>query len=107
MDEGAFDRMPERVQAAAADSVKNIEGWKDALFDEQTPLSAFRALDVPVLLMVGTRSPLSSRAVARRLADGLPRVEVVELEGLGHMAPVTHPERVNPLIDRFLERVMR
>ena len=76
MDEGAFDRMPVRVQAATADAVKNIQGWKDALFGEQTPLGAFAALDVPVLLMVGTRSPLSSRAVARRLAGTLPKVEL-------------------------------
>jgi len=24
---------------------------------------------------------------------------------LGHMAPVTHPERVNPLIVQFLEKL--
>jgi len=97
--------MPERVQAATAESVKSIQGWKDALFEEPTPLSAFGALDVPVLLMVGKRSPLSSRAVAQRLARTLPKVEVVELEGLGHMGPVTHPDTVNPVISRFLDRI--
>jgi len=105
MGAGSFDRMPERVQAATADSVKNIQGWKEALFDEPTPLEAFAALDVPVLLMVGNRSPLSSRAVTRRLARVLPKVEVVELEGLGHMGPVTHPEQVNDAISRYLERI--
>jgi hypothetical protein len=29
----------------------------------------------------------------------------VELDGLGHMGPVTHPDAVNPLIGRFLERI--
>ena len=62
------------------------------------------ALDVPVLLMVGSKSPLSSRAVARRLARLLPRAERVELEGLGHMGPITHPELVNERIRAFLER---
>jgi pimeloyl-ACP methyl ester carboxylesterase len=104
MGDGSFDRMPERVQAATQESVKNIQGWKDALFDEPTPLRAFAALDVPVLLMVGEDSPLSSRAVARRLAGVLPRVQLLELAGLGHMAPVTHPEKVNPAIAEFLER---
>jgi pimeloyl-ACP methyl ester carboxylesterase len=105
MGEGSFDRMPERVQAATADSVKNIRGWKDALFGEPTPLEAFAELQMPVLLMVGKRSPLSSRAVAQRLKRVLPKVEVVEIEGLGHMGPVTHPDTVNPLICRFLERI--
>jgi len=104
MDEGAFDRMPERVQAASAESVKNIQGWKDALFDEPTPPQAFAALAVPALLIVGSKSPLSSRAVARRLARLLPRAELVELEGLGHMGPVTHPDVVNERIRGFLER---
>jgi pimeloyl-ACP methyl ester carboxylesterase len=105
MGRGSFDGMPERVQAATAESVRNIQGWKDALFGEPTPLGAFAALDFPVLLMTGTRSPLSSRAVVRRLAGVLPKAEVVELEGLGHMAPVTHPDTVNPLICRFMERI--
>jgi pimeloyl-ACP methyl ester carboxylesterase len=104
MGPGSFDRMPERVQAATADSVKDIQGWKDALFGEPTPLEAFAGLDVPVLLMVGTKSPLSSRAVVQRLARVLPQVEVLELEGLGHMGPVTHPETVNAVISSFLER---
>ena len=99
---GSFDRMPERVQAATAESVRSIQAWKDALFDEPTPLEAFAALDVPVLLMVGSKSPLSSRAVAHKLAAALPRAELTEVEGLGHMGPVTHPDAVNPLIARFL-----
>jgi pimeloyl-ACP methyl ester carboxylesterase len=104
MGAGSFDRMPERVQAATAESVRNIQGWKDALFDEPTPLQAFTALEVPVLLMVGSNSPLSSRAVAQRLARVLPRVELMELDGLGHMGPITHPAKVNELIRRFVER---
>lgn len=104
MDEGAFDRMPERVQAASAEAVRNIQGWKEALFGEPTPAEAFAALDVPVLLMVGSKSPLSSRAVARRLGRLLPRAELAELEGLGHMGPITHPDVVNQRIRAFLER---
>lgn len=104
MEPGAFDRMPERLRAATAESVANIQGWKDALFDEPTPLEAFAGLKVPVLLLVGTKSPLSSRAVAQRLKRALPDVEVVELEGLGHMGPVTHPDVVNARIAAFLDQ---
>jgi pimeloyl-ACP methyl ester carboxylesterase len=32
------------------------------------------------------------------------RAEVVEFPDLGHMAPVTHPERVNEAIRGFLDR---
>jgi pimeloyl-ACP methyl ester carboxylesterase len=100
-----WDRMPEQRKAPIAASVVDIGGWANALFREPTPLEKFAELEVPVLYMVGKGSPLSSRAVARRLIRVLQKVEVVELEGLGHMGPVTHPDCVNPLICRFLERI--
>jgi pimeloyl-ACP methyl ester carboxylesterase len=102
MEPGAFDRMPERNRDAIAAAGVDVDEWRKALFGEPTPLEAYSRLESPVLLMVGKQSPLSSRAVARVLARALPRVELVELEGCGHMAPVTHPERVNGAIARFL-----
>jgi pimeloyl-ACP methyl ester carboxylesterase len=68
-----------------------------------TPLEGLSTLDVPILLLTGSDSPASSRAVARLLMKTLPHVTEVEMEGVGHMAPVTHPERVNALIERHLE----
>ena len=47
----------------------------------------------------------SSRGVARLLAKTLPSVTTVEIDGVGHMAPVTHPDRVNTVIASYLERV--
>jgi pimeloyl-ACP methyl ester carboxylesterase len=105
MEPGAFDRMPERKREAIAAAGVDVDEWRKALFGEPTPRSAFARLDVPVLLLVGKRSPLSSRSVAQLLARTLPRVEVVELDDCGHMAPVTHPERVNGAIARFLEAI--
>lgn len=105
MGEGAFDQMPERNKAPIIAAVADVQAWKDALSGEPTPREAFARLDIPVLYLVGKRSPLSSRSVARVLAQTLPRVEVMELEGLGHMAPVTHPDRVNGLIAQFLDKL--
>lgn len=100
----SFDRMPERNREAITASIVSIEAWKEALFGEPTPLAAFSELRAPVLLLTGTRSPLSSRAVTQRLRRVLPRVEVTELDGLGHMGPVTHPQPVNDAMRRFLEK---
>jgi pimeloyl-ACP methyl ester carboxylesterase len=74
------------------------------LFTEPTPLDAFRSLDIPVLFVVGKRSPASARGVARLLTAVLPRVEMLELEDLGHMGPMTHPDLVNDAIAQFLEQ---
>jgi pimeloyl-ACP methyl ester carboxylesterase len=104
MGAGAWDHMPEPRKGPIATSVANVRGWAHALFGEPTPPRAFAELNVPVLYMIGKNSPASSRGVARVLTRALPRVEVVEFEGLGHMGPVTHPEVVNEAISHFLER---
>lgn len=99
---GTWDAMPPDRQAAIGPSVANVRRWAHALMEEPEPASAFRTLDVPVLLMRGTRTTASARAVSRILEQVLPAVRVVEFEGLGHMGPVTHPAPVNEAIRRFL-----
>jgi pimeloyl-ACP methyl ester carboxylesterase len=96
--------MPEPRKGPITACIANIRGWANALMREPTPLQAFTGLDIPVLYMIGKNSPASSRGVARLLTGALPRAEVVEFEGLGHMGPVTHPEVVNEAIASFLER---
>jgi pimeloyl-ACP methyl ester carboxylesterase len=104
MGTGAWAQTPEHRRGAIAASIANVGGWADALFNEPVPLEAFATLDVPVLYMIGGRSPPSSRSVARLLTQVLPRVEVMEFEALGHMGPVTHPQVVNAAIYQFLSR---
>jgi pimeloyl-ACP methyl ester carboxylesterase len=104
MGAGAWQQMPESRRAPILTSIANIRGWANALFGEPTSLHAFAGLDVPVLYMIGKNSPASSRSVARLLIQALPRVEVMEFEGVGHMGPVTHAEVVNAAIATFLER---
>ena len=36
------------------------------------------------------------------MAGVLPNLKLIELEGLGHMGPITHPEAVNTAIEAFL-----
>jgi pimeloyl-ACP methyl ester carboxylesterase len=101
---GAWDSTPAERQVPIIASIVNIRGWANALFSEPTPLRGFSWLGVPVLYMVGKQSPACARGVARVLTAALPRVHVVEFEEMGHMGPVTHPEAVNNVISRFLDR---
>jgi pimeloyl-ACP methyl ester carboxylesterase len=104
MGRGAWARMPDSRKSPIAASIGNLGEWAWALMNEPTPLSAFSNLRVPVLLITGAESPPSSRGVARLLASALPQIEVVELKGVGHMGPITHPEIVNDTIAHYLER---
>jgi pimeloyl-ACP methyl ester carboxylesterase len=105
MGPGSFTRMPEARKPPVVESVRNIAGWANALHRDATRLADLAGLDIPVLYLTGTASPASSRGVGRLLARALPQVTVVEFPGLGHMAPVTHPEQVNQAIERFLSRL--
>lgn len=105
MGDGAWAQTPEARRGAIVDAVANVRGWADALVHEPTPLAAFAALDVPVLLMTGSASPASGQGPARLLAQALRRVEHVVFDGLGHMGPLTHPQRVDAVIEDFLARL--
>lgn len=105
MGEGSWEQTPESRKPPIAASVTNVRRWAHALLREPTPLKAFCSLDIPVLYMTGKRSTRSAYGVARLLTRVLPKVEVVEFGDLGHMGPITHPERVNEAVAGFLERV--
>ena len=103
MGAGSWKQMPEQRKLPIAASIVNVRRWAHALFTEPTPLAAFASLDIPVLYMLGNRSTASAHGVARLLTHSLPQVRVETIDGAGHMAPLTHPDKVNPLIARFLE----
>jgi len=104
MGTGGWKQTPEQRRPQIIAAVMNVRRWAHALFTEPTPLEAFRSLEVPVLYMVGKRSTSSAHGVARLLTSVLPRVEIVEFESFGHMGPITHPDPVNEVIKKFLER---
>jgi pimeloyl-ACP methyl ester carboxylesterase len=101
--DGAWTRTPESRRPALAAAMRSVKSQWHAVFHEPASLSAFAEVNVPTLLLTGTKSKAPALAVARMVTAVLPRVRTEELEGLGHMAPVTHPDTVNPIIERFLE----
>jgi pimeloyl-ACP methyl ester carboxylesterase len=68
------------------------------LAEDRTPAPAYEVIRAPTLLLTGQRSPIAVRRVVARLAERLPRARVVEIEGAGHMGPLTHADQVNALI---------
>jgi len=55
----------------------------------------------------GSGSRFPTRAVAGLLTDVLPRTRAEEIESVGHMAPITRPDRANPVIEGFLQETAR
>jgi pimeloyl-ACP methyl ester carboxylesterase len=101
--DGTWAAIPELKRQAIAQAVRAAKPEWHALFHDSTPLGAFAEIRVPTLFLTGTSSKASALAVARLLTQVLPQVRVQAIDDVGHMAPVTHPERINPIIERFLE----
>ena len=100
---GTWDAIPEQRKADyAAYSPKVVLDFT-ALFAASDPLSAYGDLEMPMRVTSGNTGPLPARRVAELLGrakgDGVLRV----IDGVGHMAPVTDPDRVNPEIIAHLE----
>ena len=102
MGPGSWSATSEERKAPIAESVRCIQHWAHALFEETTPPAAFSAIRAPVLLMSGARSTVSALAVIRRLALLLPQARQYRFSDLGHMGPVTHADKVNAVIAKFL-----
>jgi pimeloyl-ACP methyl ester carboxylesterase len=100
--DGAWAATPEARRPALAASMRTVQSEWHAAFNEPTPLHAFTAIDIPTLFLTGGDTTAAARAVARLITAVLRRAHVAEIAGVGHMAPVTHPDQVNPIIERFL-----
>ena len=105
MGPGTWAGMSPPRQAAVARAMPGVRSQWSAIFAETTPLAAYSSLDLPTLYLVGSQSPASARSVARLLAQVLPDVTTAELEGAGHMAPVTHPDTVNAAIEAHIAQI--
>ena len=68
MGAGAWAAMPASRRDGLARAMGAVKAEWEAAFGNPTPLSAFAALDVPVLCLTGSESPASSRTVTRLLA---------------------------------------
>ena len=103
-----FTRFPEEW----LDDLLETPPWQERLSYAHTIPRELRAYDehdfgdfsgfhVPTLLLVGSRSPVAEHVHARALADRLPVARVSVIEGEGHVAPVTAPQRVAREISSF------
>lgn len=100
---GSWDSMPADRRDAFAQALKpNYFEW-DAVMDETTPLEQWARLAPRATLFVsdpGTVAPI--REIAALLRGACPTWRFEEIAGGGHMAPLTRPEIVNPLVRAFL-----
>ena len=72
--------------------------------EESLPFEQYQT-EVPLTLIQGEHTTLPAKAMVRRLAEQNPHAEVHTLDGQGHMALVTAPQVVRPLLAKHWARV--
>ena len=98
---GAFARLPEDVKSDFIDRIPKVPLDFQALFGDRLRLADLAALDFPVCLVGGLRSPASTIRITEALALALPNADCHFIDA-GHMAPITHADQVNPILTAFL-----
>lgn len=101
---GAFARLPLPLQQALAARMPKVELDLAAVAREALRADDHRRITAPTCLLAGRDGPQATRAVLDVLAQVLPQAQRRRVIG-GHMAPVTHPDLVNPVIDGFIRGV--
>jgi pimeloyl-ACP methyl ester carboxylesterase len=100
---GAWSRIGDMTRARLCRHLPKIATDFSSTINEETPLEAYRRIDVPTLILCGLEGPLVTYPIAETLAQTLPRGRLAIIGGAGHMLPVTHPEVVNAAIVRHLK----
>lgn len=100
----AWDAMPAQKRDSVIAAMPKVAlEW---LWNDQgaaVPATCAR-LKAPTLLVRGTRTRLAAHRVVDLLHRLLPHGTLVDVEGAGHMAPITHAEAVNTAIEAHLDR---
>jgi pimeloyl-ACP methyl ester carboxylesterase len=99
--EGAFAQLPPNAQQTLAKLVPKAALDLVAASRETLRADDCRRITAPTCLLSGTSGPKPPHDVLDVLAAVLPQARRQRVPA-GHMAPVTHPDLVNPVIDTFV-----
>ena len=101
--DGAWNAMPEKRRAAFVEALPpNFHEW-DAVMDEPTTVEEWRALSAQTLVVSDRATRLPVREIVDIFTRACPHWSFRFIAGGGHMAPLTHPQIVNPIVREFLD----
>jgi pimeloyl-ACP methyl ester carboxylesterase len=100
--DGSWSTMPEKRRGAFADSLRpNFHEW-DAVMEEETTVEEWNALTARTLVVSDAATRLPIREIVDIFAKACPHWTFHTIPEGGHMAPLTRPELINPVVHQFL-----
>ena len=101
---GAWRSLDAAQQAVVMSRIGTVPNHFDATFAATWGRETLSRLTMPVLLMHGSQTRVSSRRVADLLGALLPQVQRRRIDGAGHLGPITHDAFVNREIAAHLDQ---
>jgi pimeloyl-ACP methyl ester carboxylesterase len=95
---GSLKSLPEKKKEQLAQRAVHVAHHFYALLEAPATLASYAKIEVPTLILCGTRSPQPSREITRLLAEAMPSARHRTIADAGHMSPITHPAEVNQLV---------
>jgi pimeloyl-ACP methyl ester carboxylesterase len=101
--DGAWNAMPEQRRTAFAASLPpNFHEW-DAVMEEETTIEEWKNLKARTLVVSDGATRLPIREIVTLFAKTCPHWTFRTIPEGGHMAPLTRPELINPVVRQFLD----
>jgi pimeloyl-ACP methyl ester carboxylesterase len=97
--------MPEKRQSAFATALRSSVYEFDAMQEESSNISLCRLLSAKTMVMHDTDTRRPILEIVGILEDACPHWTFKRISSAGHMAPLTHPELVNPIIEEFIRAI--
>ena len=100
---GTWDALPPQAKAQFLTVGRKVCLEVTSLLTDRLSAADLAPLGMPALVLRSERSPPAARRTCELLAKALPRGRLQQLDGAGHLAPVTHAAVVNALLAEHLE----
>ena len=102
--ENAWANTSPRLRTALRSQLGQVVNNFAAGFNETWSVQQAAALNCPTLMVMGLESVPLAQRVTELLAETIPHSQLAMIPGAGHMAPLTDPHIVDPLIAGHLQK---
>jgi pimeloyl-ACP methyl ester carboxylesterase len=90
---GAWEKIGERGRSAISELAPKVRLEMMAARSDKTSLATIVSAPPPTTIVLGERTRIAPKAVARRIAEAF-KATVIVVPDAGHMLPLTHPAAI-------------
>ena len=101
--DGTWENLSEEAQERFLDMTRETADAYRSNFNNPTTVRDLRGMQIPVTVASGSETNETYGKICRVLRKNLPNCIAEEIEGAGHMSPLTHPQAIAGAIEDHVE----